>query len=167
MTDLDTIDRERPPSPDEMHIRADLRAEGFVDGLHARKWRDPVLTWPVLQVDVAVGDQAFVRLRLLVDGYPARAPGGQLWDDSRDTALQVDRWPTGGAATKVFRTDWSPANSNAPYLPCDRTGLATHPDWGHTDPDRAWNPSRSIAFYLDEIHGELIEAALPREWSVT
>jgi hypothetical protein len=156
-------DSEQAMSPGEARLRADLAGEAFILGLQAEKWRNPMLEWPVLRIDVAVGDRDFVRMRLLVDGYPSRAPGGQLWDDSSTTPLPVGKWPTGGTAAKVFRPDWSASNQNAPYLPCDRTGLTTHPDWEHADPDRAWNASRTVDFYLDEINSELIDAQLPAE----
>jgi hypothetical protein len=62
----------------------------------------------------------------------------------------------------VFRVDWSVANSNAPYMACDRVGLATHQQWAAAHPDRAWNPRRDIAFYLEQIHHELQAAQLAR-----
>lgn len=154
-------DSEETMSPGEARLRADLAGETFILGQQAEKWRNPVLTWPVLMIDVAVGDHDFVRLRLLVDGYPSRPPSGQLWDASSDSPLQVGKWPAGGTAAKVFRPEWSPQNQNAPYLPCDRTGLATHPEWAQAHPDRAWNISKVIDFYLDEIYSELTEAQLP------
>ena len=71
-----------------------------------------------------------------------------------DKSLPATRWPKGGASPPVFRPDWSPGNANAPYLACDRTGLArTHqPAWADGHPDRAWHPGRTIAFYLSEVH---------------
>ncbi|TDW19451.1 DUF7665 family protein [Kribbella kalugense] len=156
-------DSEQTMSPGEARLRADLAGEAFMVGLQAEKWRNPLLEWPVLRIHVAVGDREFVRMRLLVDGYPSRAPGGQLWDDSSNSPQPVGKWPTGGTAGKVFRPDWSPPNQNAPYLPCDRAGLSTHPDWAHAIPDRAWNAARTIDFYLDEIYGELTDARLPTE----
>lgn len=154
---------EQMVSPSEVRLRSDLRGEAVAAGQLAGKWRQPLIEWPVLLVEVAVGDHEFVLLRLLVDGYPARAPGGQLWAASSQSPLPVAMWPTGGTSAKVFRPDWSPANQGAPYLPCDRTGLITHPEWAHADPDRTWNASRTIAFYLDQIYGELTEAHLPDE----
>jgi hypothetical protein len=58
----------------------------------------------------------------------------------------VARWPISGRNPEVFRPDWSPGNNNAPYLACDRTGLATHPNWTAERPERAWNATRTIAF---------------------
>ena len=150
-------------SPGELRLRADLVGAAFVEGLRAEKWRKPALVWPALRIEVAVGEIQFVGMRLLVDGYPSRAPAGQLWDGGSDSALPVGRWPVGGNATKVFRSDWSPANQNAPYLPCDRIGLSTHADWANVLTERAWNASRTIDFYLDEIYSELSDAHLPEE----
>ncbi|MHA6783339.1 DUF7665 family protein [Pseudonocardia saturnea] len=149
----------RPPG--EIRLRADLAGPGFHAGVHAGLWRNPAVDWPALTVEIAVGDDEFASLRLAVDGYPARAPGGQLWDQENDRALPPGQWPRGGTAEKVFRLDWSVPNGGAPYLPCDRTGLSTHPDWAAAHPERSWNPSRSITFYLDEIARELQDAHLP------
>lgn len=148
-------------SPDEVRLRADLARERFAAGERAGKWRNPVLVWPTLTVEVAVGDDGYVALRLQVDDYPTRAPGGRPWDLRTDAPLPSNQWPRGGPAERVFRTDWSPTNHDAPYLPCDRTGLTTHTNWAGAYPSRAWNPSRTIAFYLEEIYGELTEAHLP------
>lgn len=149
-------------SPAEVRLRSDLTGDQFLAGVRAGRWRSAMLQWPILMVEVAVGDEQFALLRLEVDGYPARAPAGQLWDAEKEMALSLDQWPRGGSAEKVFRPDWSVSNANAPYLPCDRTGLATHPDWATAHPERSWNPSRSITFYLWEIARELWNAWLPR-----
>ena len=148
-------------SPDEVRLRADVASECFAVGERAGKWRNPVLIWPTLTVEVAVGDEDYVALRLQLDDYPTQAPGGRLWDLRTGAPLPTNRWPRGEYAERVFRTDWSPSNHDAPYLPCDRTGLTTHTSWAADYPSRAWNASRNIAFYLEEIYGELSEARLP------
>ncbi|WP_322769325.1 hypothetical protein [Frankia sp. Cr1] len=100
-------------------------------------------------------------MRLLVDGYPGMAPAGQPWDLDRDAPLPPERWPTGGSAPTIFRLDWSAGNANAPYMACDRVGLAGHPDWPARHPDRVWTPRRSINFYLEQVYHELRSAIVP------
>lgn len=150
-------------SPNEVCVRSDLGGEAFLAGVRQGRWRDPVLEWPHLYIDVAVGDEEFARLRLDLDEYPARAPHGQLWDPRHGAPLAVSLWPRGGSADRVFRTDWSPDNQNAPYLPCDRVGLTTHANWAAEMPERAWNVSRTVAFYVAEIASELTDARLPKD----
>ncbi|MGH3302824.1 MAG: DUF7665 family protein, partial [Streptosporangiaceae bacterium] len=72
-------------------------------------------------------------------------------------------WPVGGATSQVFRQNWPDSNNPAPYMACDRAGVAAHPQWATQHPDRAWHPGRTIAFYLREIHRELRAATLPQE----
>lgn len=148
-------------SPNESQLRADLIGEAFLAGVRAGRWRSPRLDWPVLFIEIAVGDLAFLAMRLSVDGYPLRAPQGQPWDPDAAAALAPALWPRGGNADRVFRADWSPSNENAPYLACDRIGLATHPNWASDHPERSWNASRSIDFYLAEVATELADADLP------
>lgn len=142
-------------------LRRHLRSAEVDNGVAAGLWRIIDLSWPVLTVAVTVGRAAEVAVRLAVDSYPGRAPAGQLWDLTTDAPLPVQRWPITGRSPETFRPDWSPDNSNAPYLACDRTGLSTHPHWTSERPERAWNPNRSIAFYLRELHRELELATLP------
>uniref|UniRef100_UPI001ABF84BB DUF7665 family protein n=1 Tax=Amycolatopsis kentuckyensis TaxID=218823 RepID=UPI001ABF84BB len=107
------------------------------------------------------GDGHELGMRLLVDGYPGQAPAGQPWDLAAGAPLPPTGWPTGGMTALVFRRDWSPQNGNAPYLACDRRALVGHP-WATQHPERAWNPARSIEFYLEQIHHELTAATMPQ-----
>jgi hypothetical protein len=61
----------------------------------------------------------------------------------------------------VFRTDWSLQNGNAPYLACDRVGLATHPGWLTEHPTRAWNQSKTLVDYREQVRDALRGATLP------
>jgi len=150
-------------SPNEVQLRADLAGEAFLAGVRAGRWRNPVLDWPVLYVEVAVGDLDFMTMRLQVDGYPLRAPHGQPWDSDLAAPLSPARWPIGGNAGRVFRVDWSLGNQNAPYLACERVALSTHANWVTDHPERSWNASRSIDFYLGEVATELADSSLPNK----
>jgi hypothetical protein len=149
-------------NPAHLRLDRDLLASDVESGVTAGFWRIIELSWPYLFVAVTAGDGHELGMRLAVDGYPAIAPAGQPWDLDTGSPLPMPLWPTGGTASQVFRHDWSPGNGNAPYMACDRVGLATHPDWANAHPQRAWNPGRTIAFYLREIHHELRGATLPQ-----
>jgi hypothetical protein len=93
--------------------------------------------------------------------YPRQAPAGRPWDLCANSPLPVSRWPVDGRAGKVLRADWSPGNGDAPYLACDRVALRGHPDWLRTMPDRAWNSTRTISSYLEQLQDALYGARLP------
>lgn len=152
-----------PIDPSRARLERDLAGADVESGIVAGHWRIVRLDWPHLLVGIVAGDGNELGMRLRVDGYSALAPAGQPWDLRSDALLPVDQWPTGGTAPQIFRTDWSPGNSYAPYMACDRTGLATHPNWAHEHPGRAWHPGRSIGFYLQQIHHELRQASVPQQ----
>jgi hypothetical protein len=147
--------------PALLRLKQDLASGDFESGAGAGYWRLIELCWPQLTMAVAAGDGNELGLRITVDGYPRVAPGGQPWDLQRDQPLPTNRWPADGSLPQVFRQDWSPSNGNAPYLACDRTGLASHPNWASEHPERAWHPGRTITFYLTEIHRGLSGTTLP------
>jgi len=144
-------------------LRRDLCAAEVEAGVDFGCWRIVALTWPTLTVAIGLDDGHEVGLRLTVDDYPLLAPAGQPWDLAADRPLPVNRWPVSGRPTEVFRPDWSPTNGNAPYLACDRIGLATHRNWETELAVQAWNPNRAIGFYLHELHRHLAGAHLPAE----
>ncbi|HUZ56018.1 MAG TPA: hypothetical protein VMU94_26270 [Streptosporangiaceae bacterium] len=153
--------------PARRRLERDLQAADFDSGVRAGLWRLLSLRWPHLEVAVTAGDGHELGMRIAVDGYPGQAPGGQLWDIERDMPLPIARWPVSGSAAHVFRRDWPNSNSPGPYMACDRAGLAAHTNWATEHPSRAWNPGRTIAFYLREIHRELRDATLPQEQGST
>jgi hypothetical protein len=118
------------------------------------------ISFPVVLAWVAVGGQR-LGLSLECVGYPGRAPAGCPWDLASNTALPADRWPVGGRSPAVFRTDWSPSNHNAPYLACDRIGLATHLNWPREVPHLVWTPSKTLCDYLEQMHAALDGSVLP------
>ena len=147
--------------PSLQRLETDLASVEVQAGVDAGLWRVVSLDGTTLVVAITAGDGKELGMRLVVDGYPNLPPAGQPWDLNADTALTQDKWPAGGSAPQVFSTSWSPGNSNAPYMACDRAGLAAHPNWAQEHPSRAWHPRRTIAFYLREIHHELLGATLP------
>lgn len=147
--------------PCEMRLLRDLQDAAVDAGVDAGLWRVVGVSWPTVTVAIAVGSGGECGMRLDMQDYPAAAPAGQPWDLAADTLLPVERWPITGHSPDVFRPDWSPGNGNAPYLPCDRIGLATHGQWASEHPERAWDPGRTIVFYLEEMHRMLSEARLP------
>lgn len=155
-------DPAQPPvfDPCRRRFEDDLLGADVAAGLAAGLWRITGYAWPHVQVAFTAGDGNEFGMRLLVDGYPALAPAGQPWDLKANTLLPVDRWPVGGTAPQIFRKDWSVANSYAPYMACDRIALNGHP-WATANPDRAWNPTRTLAFYLQQVHHELRAATIP------
>lgn len=116
--------------------------------------------FPIVLAWAAVGSER-LGIRLDCVDYPKLAPAGSPWDLEANTPLPVELWPINGRADKVFRKDWSPSNGNAPYLACDRTALATHPDWTTAMGNRAWNSMRTIFDYLEQVHEALAGASLP------
>lgn len=149
--------------PCQARLERDLVSGEFESGASAGLWRALGLSWPHLLVAIQAGDGNELVMRLVVDGYPATAPGGQPWDLARKALLSRERWPTGGTAPQVFNWEWAKSYDFAPYMACDRGGLRAHPDWATKHPERAWHPGRTITFYVSEIHHELLGAKLPQD----
>lgn len=149
--------------PSRLRLERDLASADVENGVSAGLWRLVSLQWPYLTVAITTGDGHELGMRILLDNYPTWAPGGQPWDLVQDVPLPVSRWPAGPTASLVFRKDWSVRNGNAPYMACDRAGLAAHPKWASEHPARAWHARRTVAFYLREIHHELRAASLPQD----
>lgn len=148
--------------PARLRLERDLANGDFAAGVDAGLWRLVEVAWPSIDVAITAGDGNELTMRIQVDDYPRLAPAGRPWDLDADAPLGYHRWPTGGHAPQVFRPDWSKDNHDAPYMACDRTGLATHPGWATSHPERSWNPTRTIAFYVAEIWRELRGATMPK-----
>ncbi len=147
-------------NPSEQRLRGDLASADFEAGVNAGHWRLLDLTWPALTIAISAGTGELV-LRIDLDGYPAVAPLGITWDAAANTPLPRGRWPQGPGAEQTYKEGWFPPSPNAVYLACDRAALQVHPDWANTYSDRAWNPTRSVTFYLREIHRDLAAATVP------
>ncbi|MEU9891484.1 hypothetical protein [Sphaerisporangium sp. NPDC051011] len=150
-------------NPARHRLEHDLSSAEFESGVEAGLWRLVSLDWPHLIAAVTAGDGQELGMRFDVENYPGTAPAGQPWDLENAEPLQISRWPTGGSSAQIFRPDWSPSNGNAPYLACDRIGLATHPNWANDNANRAWNSGRTIVFYLRQLHHELRAAHLTQQ----
>lgn len=147
--------------PNHRRLRQDLLAPDVENGVAAGSWRVIDLSWPILTVAIAVGDNAELGMRLDVQGYPLQAPAGQPWNLATNTPLPMAEWPISGRNPEIFRHDWSPPNNNAPYLACDRAAIVSHTNWPSERPERCWNPTRTIGFYLRELTRELACATMP------
>jgi hypothetical protein len=146
--------------PCQLRLERDLTSAGFEAAVAAGQWRVISLIWPTLIVSVSLGDDVQVGLRINLDDYPVEAPSGRPWDLDADAPLPASRWPMTGRSPEVFRaeTDWPTGRDGAPYLACDRVALTTHTNWPTEHPERCWNPSCTIEFYLQELHRELAGA---------
>ncbi|MET7971254.1 hypothetical protein [Micromonospora sp. NPDC005305] len=147
--------------PNLRRLRRHLLAADVEAGAAAGSWRIVDLNWPILLVAIAIDDDAELGMRLDVQDYPVRAPAGQPWNLATNMPLATADWPVSGQNPEVFRHDWSPGNNNGPYLACDQAGIASHPNWALERPERCWNPTRTIGFYLRELHRELAYARMP------
>lgn len=160
-TPLSTSEPAGAPHPGRARLQRDLQSADFDLALTQGLWRLVGVDWPTALFAVTAGDGGALGLRLDLTGYPGQAPAGQPWDLAAAAPLPMERWPLGATAEQTFRRDWSQHNGNAPYLACDRVPLPGHPDWPVSRPERCWNPTRTIAFYLAEISRELTHATLP------
>ncbi|GAB3039689.1 hypothetical protein GCM10027052_20060 [Parafrigoribacterium mesophilum] len=149
-------------SPNELRLRRDLASPAFDDGVAAGHWRLIDLTWPTLTVAVSAGTGELV-IKIDTDGYPAVPPYGITWDLGRNAPLDARRWPRGSGAEQTYKAGWYEPSVNAIYLACDRAALRVHPEWATSYPERTWNPSRTITFYLGELHRDLAVATIPEE----
>ncbi len=148
---------ENPPGPDERIFRYHLGCVAFVAGESAGRWRLVSVDWPhaVIAIAAALRPDALdeVVLRFELTNYPNGAPTGMPWDIDRGQQLDHRRYPKGEVVGPVFRTDWE--NGRALYTAYDRVALQSHSDWVSRYPRSAWNPSRTIVFYLNQVHAIL------------
>lgn len=142
--------------PDERAFSTHLQRVAFQVGVDAGRWRVVKICWPhaIFGVSAAQreGAPSEFLLRFELSNYPGSAPKAAPWDPSTGTTLATDKWPKGERAAMAFRPGW---RTDALYVPCDREGLAAHPDWRQKYPRTAWNESRDIAHYLAVVHGLL------------
>lgn len=152
----DTVD------PARAAIEEDLQSVPFLDGVEKRYWRVVRLDFPILFVAVTAGDGRELGMRLDVSGYPTGAPAGKPWDIGTNEPLGLSALPNGSGAQTVFRSEWSRINGWTPYMATERLLIqGDHQQWGSQHPERAWNPNRTITFYLTELHKELRSCTMP------
>jgi len=144
-----------PVPPDLLLFQQDLTAAEFRCGELERRWRHVSITWPHVIIAVSAPPRASApnefAFRFECSGYRQSPPTAQPWDEAKDTALPLGRWPSGNAIIKsVFRPDWK--GGTCLYLPCDRIAREGHCNWAAEYPNRLWQPSRGIVCYLEQIH---------------
>lgn len=142
--------------PDERLLRGHLEAGEVRAGDAAGRWHVVDLTWPHLTVLVSAAPRetspTTLTLRLECQGYPQTALTGGLWDPTTGTFLAPDRRPRGERAGLVFRSDSWQGGPNTMYAAWDRAALQVHPEWVQTYPLSAWNPTRTVAFVLNNVY---------------
>jgi hypothetical protein len=148
--------------PAETQLLRDLRSSEFSVGVDAKMWRLVNYAWPIIDVAITAGDGNELGMRINCEDYPRVAPAGRPWDLAGACPLPYELWPRGATAAAVFKPDWAREYGDAPYMACDRGGLKAHAEWATAHPDRAWNSSRTISFYVAEVWRELRGAVLPK-----
>lgn len=148
--------------PARVAIEDDLRSVPVLDGVENGYWRVVDLAFPTLTIAVTTGDGRELGMRVDVTGYPAAAPAGTPWSIVANRPLTLAELPSGATAETVFRSAWSAINGWTPYMASERLLVqGDHATWGAEHPERSWNPNRTIAFYLTELHKELRSCIMP------
>lgn len=109
--------------------------------------------WPhaLLWIRTAERDSRTVRFYFRFDltGYPKSAPSACLWNIDKGEVLDESKRPrdSSGAVLIEFRMPWN--GYHALYVPWDRGGIQSHPDWTKTYPGRIWREGCTICDFLD------------------
>lgn len=145
---------ESPPlAPDQRAVIEHLKSARFQQGVDAGQWQVLSLQWPTMLIGLhaAPRDGAPDDFVLCFDlsGYPQAAPTAGLWDMSSSAYMGPERRPKGDRATTIFRGDWE--NGRALYAPYDRVALSGHGEWAQKHPQHAWNATRDLSFYLENV----------------
>jgi hypothetical protein len=142
-------------SPSERLVRGHLAGGRFQMGVDRGEWRIVEdRPWPHLLIAVSAAPRGsapneFVLLFDLTD-YPTRAPTATPWDLEREAKLEEARRPKGYRVGMAFRMNWE--GGRALYVPYDRVALESHPDWKTQFPTLVWTPTKTINFYLRNVH---------------
>lgn len=148
--------------PAQVALEEDLQSVPFLDGVEKRYWRVVRLEFPTLIVAITAGDGRELGMRVDTSDYPTTAPAGTPWNIEANEPLGQPALPSGTTAQTVFRSEWSRINGWTPYMASERLLIqGDHPQWGPQHPERAWNPTRTITFYVSELHKELRSCAIP------
>jgi hypothetical protein len=139
---------------DEAAFRKDLESGAFQFGLLEGYWEippAPPAAWPYWFVTVRSNlptvNGGAITLRFTLDGYPARPPQATPWDLAKNAPLTAADYPKGPRTlTQAFNPNWH--GGQALYLPCDRSARDGHPAWKTQHPDYYWQPTFTIATYL-------------------
>ena len=137
-------------APDKRAFEADTTKAAFRLGEAEGRWRLIHIEWPIVLVEVSAKGQNKYVLRLDCASYPQEPPTGGPWDLERNAILEFSQWPRGKRISEVFRADWK--SGSALYMPYDRIGIKTHPNWRTEMPSKIWRPSVGIVQYVEFIH---------------
>ena len=142
-------------SPSERLLEEHLAGGRFRVGVDRGQWRIVgELEWPNILIAVSAaprerGPAEFV-LRFDLTDYPTRAPTATPWDLGANVLLAQAQRPKGERVGRAFRADWE--GGRALYTPYDRVALDSHPNWRTQYPRYVWDPAKTIAFYLRNVH---------------
>jgi hypothetical protein len=142
-------------SPSERLFREHIAGGRFQTGIDRGEWRIvEERGWPHVVIAVSAAEQANgpSEFNLLFDltDYPTRAPTGMPWDLESNARLSEDKRPKGHRVGMAFRVNWE--SGRALYVPYDRVALEGHPDWKRQFPTLCWEPTKTITFYLRNVH---------------
>lgn len=144
-------------SSDLSMLEKHIESEEFQDGIDRQKWSlayKPDETFPELFIKMNSPQGEFT-LKINVEGYPTVAPKGRLWDLDQDKILEVNKRPVGIENQIAFRMEYGNPTSMSLYIPCDRGGMKTHPDWRNKYPIVWWKPTDSIFKYVNFVYNLL------------
>ncbi len=122
----------------------------FQNGIDRGKWSllfDLSQKYPEMFVKVNSPHGEFT-LKINLEGYPAIAPLGRLWDLENDQILPANKRPTGIENQVAFRMEYGSPTSFSLYIPCDRGAMKTHPEWKGKYPDDWWKPTDTVYKYV-------------------
>ena len=119
-------------------------------------------SFPLLMIVVSVptGQTTLAEyfFRFELSGFPGVAPAAFLWDVEVNAPLQRTKRPGWSRrVTEAFK-EWQPPHHPV-YRPWERTSGAHH-NWAQSFPQLAWNPSRTLSFVLEDLHGLLTSQRL-------
>lgn len=151
--------------PDESAFRDHITKAPFLIGVDNGTWglygSPDAIVWPHAVIwckatppkDVGTDKYYF---HFTLDGYPASAPMGTVWDITTNLILGRDKWPQwSDYLTQVFKWDWR--KGCALYAPCDRSVVTDsgHQNWKEQHQAYWWIPEFTIVEYLRFLVGIL------------
>jgi hypothetical protein len=140
---------------DERVFREHIERGPFQSGVDRGRWRLVSINWPYAVIAVSAATRvkapAEYGFRFGLSGYPTSPPTAQPWDAERGSALETNRWPSGGGRIPLaFNPGWK--GGQCLYLPCDRQSIEGHDVWRSLHPEMVWSPSGDITQYLRIIY---------------
>jgi hypothetical protein len=142
-------------TPNERLFREHVAGGRFQTGIDRDEWRIvEERGWPNLIIAVSAsnrpsGPDEFFFFFDLTD-YPTRAPTAMPWDPETNAKLVETNRPKGERVGLAFRMNWE--GGRALYVPYDRVALESHGDWKTQFPRLSWDPTKTITFFLRNVH---------------